>query len=67
MNQIILKMIHDRAQASFGEEIHAANYKRYEEHWFQTAEDIRLEFENEGLYHTAHTVANMIVIMKRNM
>lgn len=67
MNQIILKMIHDRAQASFGEEIHAANYQRYVEHWFKTAEDVKLEFENESLYHTAHTVANMIVIMKRSI
>lgn len=67
MNQIILKMIHDRAQASFGEEIHAANYKQYEEHWFKTAQDIGVEFTLEKMYNLAHTVANMIVIMKRSI
>jgi hypothetical protein len=61
MSDILLAMIHDRATANKPDvEIIAANYYLWVAHWFMTAEDLALEFANEGLIKTHDAIKDII-------
>jgi hypothetical protein len=67
MSDILLSMIHDRAMATAPKniEITVANYHLWVAHWFLTAENLALEFANQGLPKTHEAIKNIIVEQKR--
>lgn len=69
MSNILYNMIHDRAKADAPhfalQGITAENYKHWEKHWFETAEKIAKEFNNEGLIATHDAVIEIIAQQKK--
>lgn len=68
--QLIYDMINDRAVETwkgpgFSSEEFKQDYNQWIKHWFKSAEDIRHEFEAEGLLETAQFVKDWIATNQR--
>ncbi len=66
MSAILYGLIHKRAESTYdGPPVLAANYSIWVAHWFKSAEEIAVAFENESLLETAKAVRVIIKQQER--
>jgi hypothetical protein len=66
MSAILYSIIHDTAKTYYeGPELDASNYDVWVAHWFDTAEKIAVEFDNQKLPATAEAIRAIILDQRK--
>lgn len=65
MSGVLYKLINSRAVETFGGNISVENYKDWENHWFNTAEQLAVVFSSDELPETANAVRVIICDQKK--